>query len=75
MCNEARPRCKNRCKSIKGGMPEWFNGAAWKAVTLTSPVGSNPTPTANFENSDFGRFLPRPRYARARQKPRFYTDF
>ena len=37
--------------------------------------GFCPKGTANFQNSDFGRLLPRPRFARARQKPRFYTDF
>ena len=37
--------------------------------------GSNPPASANFQNSDFGRLSPRPRFARARQKPRFYTDF
>ena len=48
--------------------------------------GSNPLASANFQNSDFGRLLPRPRGvypapnlfwcgARARQKQGFYTDF
>ena len=37
--------------------------------------GFCPKGTANFQNSDFGRLLPRPRFARARQKQGFYTDF
>lgn len=34
-------------------------------------VSSNLTPTANFQNSDFGRLLPRPAKDGARLPPRF----
>jgi len=37
--------------------------------------GFCPKGTAIFQSWSFGRLLPRPRFARARQKPRFYTDF
>ncbi|MFZ5806248.1 MAG: hypothetical protein ACOY3I_03455, partial [Verrucomicrobiota bacterium] len=47
------------------------------AIKIQSPdfrqkmFGFCPKGTANFQNSDFGRLLPRPRYARARLRQGF----
>ena len=54
-------------KIEKGEVPEWFNGMAWKAMTLTGPVGSNPTLSANQDFSS-GQSKPRSGKAAARQE-------
>ena len=38
-------------------MPEWFNGAAWKAVARKGPVGSNPTSSAYNKISSLKRSI------------------
>ena len=47
------------------------SGSLENCYTRKGIGGSNPPASANFQNSDFGRLLPRPRYARTRLPPRF----
>src|SRR3990172_3279178 len=32
--------------ALRGGVPEWTNGHAWRACVPSGTVGSNPTPSA-----------------------------
>jgi hypothetical protein len=52
-------------------MTEWLKVHAWKACVGKLTVGSNPTLSANFQNSDFGRLLPRPARGGARLRQGF----
>jgi hypothetical protein len=46
-----------------------------KTSALFGLAGSSPAPSASLQFWSFEKVLPRPRFARARQKLRFYTDF